>query len=120
MGTSFEGAEAQVVLEWEVARPLAQDEYFEVHIDWNDREANPFRVFTTREDNLRLPGDLLQQPNCHVFDWRVRVMRQTGKSEDGGPLGEAISSNSLYRYLIWRPAAGEAEGSVSACPNAQY
>ena len=120
MGTSFAGSDAPIVLQWQVNSPLAEDDYFDVRLDWNDREANPFATLTTREQRLMLPADLVNRPNCGVFNWRVRLMRQTEMSPQGLPSGEALSYFSLYRYLLWQAAPGPSQSSTSSCPNAQY
>jgi hypothetical protein len=120
LAARFEGLDAPIVLQWKPVKDLAEDEYYEVVVDYNYREDNPAVKFTTRQTQVTLPETLYRTPNCHVFNWQVTLKRQTGIYADGKPKGEPISYNSLYRYLQWFYPPGEEEPFTALCPNAQF
>ena len=120
LGTEFEGLGEPIVLEWELVKKLAEDEYYEVVMDYDYLESNFEYHFYTQDTQVTLPGLLYRSPNCRVFNWRVTLMRQTGSREDGSPIGEAMSHPSLYWYAIWEYPTGEAKPFLPYCPNAQY
>lgn len=120
LGTRFQGLAQPIVLQWSAVKSLASDEYYEVAVDYNDREGNPTVKFTTRETQLVLPEMLYSKPNCHVFNWQVTLMRQTGLNEKGQLVGDPISYNSLYWYVWWSYPPGEKEPFTTACPNDQF
>ncbi len=119
LGTLFQGTDRPIVLQWKPLKELASDEYYEISVDYNYREANPQATFTTRETQFTLPAELYHAPNCGVFNWQVTLKRQTGVDEAGQPQGEAISYNSLYWYVRWVYPPGTAPFEL-LCPNEQY
>ncbi len=118
LGALFQGLDQPIVLRWKPLKELAPDEYYEISVDSNYKEANPQFKFTTRDTQFTLPTTLYQEPNCGVFNWQVTLKRQTGTDEDGLPQGEAISYGSLYRYVRWIYPTGTAPFKV-LCPNQQ-
>jgi hypothetical protein len=119
LGALFQGLDRPVVLRWKPLKELAPDEYYEISIDYNYKEANPQFKFTTRETQFTLPTVLYQIPNCGVFNWQVTLKRQTGTDDDGQPQGEAISYGSLYWYVRWIYPPGTEPFTVQ-CPNQQF
>ena len=119
LGTLFQGLDQPIVLQWKPLKELAPDEYYEIAVDYNYKEANPQFKFTTRETQFTLPTTFYREPNCGVFNWQVALKRQTGTAEDGRPQGEAISYNSLYWYVRWIYPPGTAPFKV-LCPNQQF
>ncbi len=119
LGTLVQGADQPIVLQWKPLKELASDEYYEISVDYNYKEANPQVKFTTRETQFTLPTTLYQEPNCGVFNWQVTLKRQTGVAEAGQPMGETISYNSLYWYVRWIYPPGTAPFKL-LCPNQQY
>jgi hypothetical protein len=119
LGARFQGLGQPIVLQWKPVKELAQDEYYEVGVDYNYVETNPMVRYTTRETRLTLPEELYRTPNCQVFNWQVKLKRQTGVDDSGQLKGEPISYNSLYWYLMWMRAVG-VESPTKGCPNAQY
>lgn len=117
IGERFKGLAQPIVLEWQPVKELAEDEYYEVEVDFHIQERQPKFRYATRETSFTLPEDLYWMPNCSVFNWQVRLMRQTGMSEDGKPIGEQISHYSLYQYLWWFAAPGDARENLY-CPYA--
>jgi hypothetical protein len=120
LGESFVGADRPITLEWAPAQPLAEDQFYEVSIDYNYDESSPRILLTTREASIQVPPNLFTEPNCHVFNWQVTVLRPTGMSDDGQPRGEPVSFASFYRYFLWTPPPDQPAPFLPLCPNSQY
>jgi hypothetical protein len=120
LGTRFTGLNQPILLQWKPVKQLLKDEYYQVAVDYNDREGNPTVNLTTRQTQITLPERLYRMPNCNVFNWQVTLMRQTGVGEDGQPKGDPVSYSSLYWYVWWSYPPGEKEPFTTACPNAQF
>jgi hypothetical protein len=120
LGTRFQGLSQPIVLRWTPVKETAQDEYYELVVDYNDREGNPTVKYTTRETQFTLPETLYRVPNCGVFNWQVTLMRQTGVDKNGQPQGEPITYSSLYWYVMWTYPPGEKQPFTTACPNDQF
>lgn len=108
------------MLTWEPLKELADDEYYQVKVDYNYGEDNIKVRYATRETQLTLPEALYHQPNCAVFNWRVTLMQQTGIDKGGNPIGNALSHDSLYRYVRWFYPLDEEAPFNLLCPNAQF
>jgi len=102
LAARFKGTEQPIVLQWQPLKDLAEDEYYEVALDYYYREAHPIVTFLTRETSLTVPETLYHTPNCQVFNWTVTLKRQTGLADDGLPIGEALTHPSLYWYFWWQ------------------
>lgn len=113
------GDSEPIVLTWKPVQELAKDEYYRVAVDFDYAETTTSRYYTTRSTEFTLPQDLYGNPNCGVFNWQVTLMRQTGVREDGEPIGEAISYNSLHWYVEWLYARAEQAPFTPRCPNPQ-
>jgi hypothetical protein len=114
LGTEFRGDEVMELV-WVWRRPLADDEAYEVRVDYNYQEANPQVVFKTRQARLTLPASLFAEPNCGVFNWKVKVVRSDAAEGAQG----AVSHDSFYSFLRWSYPPGETAPYPSLCPNAQ-
>jgi hypothetical protein len=114
LGEEFAGAAAEIVLRWEPVRELAEDESYEVVIDYAYAEGTPFLRTSTRETWLQLPPQLYHEPNCGVFNWTVRLVR-AGQ----GPSGTPLSHPSLYAYLVWKRPPSDPSPFPPLCPNEQ-
>jgi len=119
VGAEFRGSDQAVALRWSSVKILAADEYYEIDVDYNYEEANPLLHLTSRTTEIQLPPDLYQSPNCHVFNWQVTLMKQTGTTSDGKPTGVPLSYRSFYWYFRWSYPEGEVEPFLPLCPNAQ-
>ncbi|HET6847095.1 MAG TPA: hypothetical protein VFH29_09690, partial [Anaerolineales bacterium] len=119
MGTRYIGSANEIMLKWEPVKTLAQDEYYRVKIDYDYAETNTSRYYTTRETSFRLPVELFSVPNCEVFNWQVTLMRQTGVGEDGQPIGEPISYDSLHWYVEWMYPSTDDAPFQTHCQNPQ-
>ncbi|MFL7871373.1 MAG: hypothetical protein AB8I58_21275 [Anaerolineales bacterium] len=120
LGARFTGLEQPIILKWEPLKELAEDEYYQVAVDYNYEETNFLVKYATRETQFTLPEALYRLPNCSVFNWRVTLMQQTGLGEDGKPKGAALSYDSLYRYVQWFYPLDDKAPFDPLCPNAQY
>jgi hypothetical protein len=115
----FQGLEQPIVLHWRPARDLAEDEYYEVAVDYWYRETNPIHKLTTRQAHVAVLTALYDVPNCSVFNWQVTLMQRTGRDDNGQPIGEPISYRSLYWYFWWQYPPGE-RSFPPACPYTHY
>lgn len=120
LGARFQGLSQPIVLQWSPIKELAQVEYYEVTVDYNYGETTPSVRFATRETQFVLPQELYGKPNCHVFNWQVTLMRQTGVNDNGQPVGDPVSYNSLYWYVWWSYPPGEQEPFSTLCFNEQF
>ena len=119
LAARFQGLKQPIVLEWKPIKVLAKNEYYEVSVDYNYDESNIGIKFATRYTQFTLPETLYHTPNCQVFNWQVTLKQQTGVDENGQPIGEALSYNSLYWYVQWLHPSGESSFLLK-CPNAQF
>ncbi len=120
LGTRFFGSEQSIELEWMPIKELSQDEYYQVSVDFNYKEGNSLYLYDTRETRFIIPDWMYATPNCGVFNWKIRLMRQTGADKAGQPTGEPLSFSSLYWYFEWLYPPGEPMPFIKACPNAQF
>ena len=120
LGARFTGLEQPIVLIWEPLKNLAEDEYYQVAVDYNYEETNFLVKYATRETQFTLPEALYRLPNCSVFNWRITLMQQTDVDKDGNPNGKALSYASLYRYVQWFYPLDDKAPFNPLCPNAQY
>ncbi len=111
------GDATPIVLSWKPLKALAPDEYYQVSVDYDYSESNNLVKYATRDTQLVLPQSLYQTPNCGIFNWQVRLMRQTGTDAEGQPEGSPLSYNSLYWYVQWLYPAGAAMPFKPRCPN---
>jgi len=116
LAARFQGAKQPITLQWKPVKELAEDEYYEVVVDYWYKETHPLLYFTTQQTQVTLPETLYRSPNCGVFNWRVALKRQTGVREDGQPKGEPISHQSLYWYFWWQYPPGEERDFPPLCP----
>jgi len=120
LGARFSGLKQAIILKWEPLKELAEDEYYQVAVDYNYKETNFLIKYATREIQFTLPEALYRLPNCSVFNWRITLMQQTGVDKDGNPKGRALSHDSLYRYVQWFYPLDDKAPFDPLCPNAQF
>lgn len=120
LGARFLGLSQPIVLHWSPVKELAQDEYYEVAVDYNYGETTPSVRYATRETQFVLPQALYGKPNCQVFNWQVTLKRQTGVDDKGQPVGDALSYNSLYWYVLWSYPPGDQQPFSTLCFNEQF
>lgn len=119
LGAVFSGPQAEIVLRWEAVRPLASDEYYEVKVDYAYSEGTPLLRFTTRENWLRIPPELYDEPNCRVFNGSVRLMRSAGDPTEVSAQDVPLSHPSLLTYLLWTRPESDPAPFPALCPNEQ-
>ncbi len=120
LGATFFGADQPIVLTWEPAKDLADDEYYLVQIDFDYVETTNHRSYITRDTQFTLPESLYSTPNCSAFNWQVTLMKQTGTDPEGQPAGVALTFPSLYWYVLWYYPPGEQAPFDPRCPNELY
>ncbi len=120
LGAIFTGLEQPIVLQWEPVKELAADEYYQVTVDYDYEETNFLVKYSTRGTRFTLPEELYHLPNCSVFNWRITLMQQTGVDEDGNPVGQALSYDSLHWYVRWFYPLDEKAPFNPLCPNALF
>lgn len=120
LGATFFNDEQPIVLTWEPVRQLADDEYYQVQIDFDYVETTNHRRYATRDTQFTLPAELYTTPNCSTFNWQVTLMKQTGTDPDGQPSGVAVTFPSLYWYVLWYYPPGMQAPFDPHCPNEQY
>ena len=119
LGTRYIGDVGPIIFKWEPLKQLAGDEYYRVKIDYDYAETNTSRYYATRETEFTLPPELHAIPNCGVFNWQVTLMRQTGVGEDGQPIGEPLSYDSLHWYVEWLYPSTDDAPFQTHCQNPQ-
>ncbi len=117
LGARIMGNAEPIVLSWKPLKALAPNEYYQVTLDYDYSESNTLVKYATRDTQLVLPETLYETPNCGVFNWQVRLMRQTGTDASGQPEGSPLSYDSLYWYVQWLYPAGAAMPFKPRCPN---
>lgn len=120
LGAIYTGLDQPIVLIWDPVKELADDEYYEVAVDYDYKETNFLVKYSTRETQFTLPEKLYRLPNCSVFNWRITLMQQTGVDENGNPIGQALSYDSLHWYVRWYYPLDEKAPFDPLCPNALY
>jgi hypothetical protein len=120
LGSRFEGLNQLIILRWEPVKELADDEYYEVAVDFNRREANIKSRLYTQETQITLPVELYYEPNCHVFNWQVTLKRKTGVADGGQLIGEPLTYPSLYWYVLWVYPPDKEQPFTPTCLNEQY
>ena len=120
MGAQYEGTDLPIVLTWAPVKELAEDEYYQVTVDYNYAEAKHYVYIPTREMQVTVPKELLAFPNCAVFNWKVTLMHKTGEDENGQWQGKPIGYDSLYWYVRWIYPPGQTAPFEPHCQNTQY
>jgi hypothetical protein len=120
LGTRFTGLVQPIVLKWKPLKDLAEDEYYQVTVDYDYEEANFLVRYATKETQFTLPEALYHLPNCTVFNWRITLMQQTGVDKEDKPVGKALSYESLDWYVRWFYPLDEKAPFDPLCPNALF
>jgi hypothetical protein len=105
-GKIFAGQEQFVLLSWEPAGKLAEDEWYAVRLSWSENGS-----FSQRGGNnlkgtsWRIPADFYYGKADHetgrAYQWYVYV-EQVTEMEDGQRVGEPVSPFSDTRVLYWQ------------------
>lgn len=111
-GAAFDSG-STIVLRWApVKSALGADELYFVTITYRNRGAVWTDTAWTQETQWRLNehGYLLGMSDDSVFNWSVKLLRQSGTDAKGVPQGDDLSLSSPLRSLVWRSAAGTSSG----------
>jgi hypothetical protein len=105
-GAIFSGQDQFVVLSWEPAGELAEDEWYAVRISWAENGTLSQRGGNNlKEASWQIPADFYWQKADHesgrAYEWYVYVER-VSEADDGEKVGEPVSSFSEPRVLYWR------------------
>ena len=102
-GGEFQGADAQITLQWESAGTLAEDEWYAVSVTFTAGGVAEYEGSWTKDNSWLLPAGLYTRAGQSErgFNWQVTVMRQTGTRADGGREGLAVSPGSVRRTFFW-------------------
>lgn len=120
-GAAFDSG-STIVLRWTPVKPaLDANELYLVTITYRNKGAVWTDVAWSQETQWRLNEHsyLLGMSDDGVFNWSVRLLRQSGTDNKGVPTGDDLSISSPVRSLVWRAAAasGGSEGSGSKPPD---
>jgi hypothetical protein len=103
---------SSLVLNWDYAGKLAEDEYFHLHLERRPQtETQPWwGDFVLLKDNEYVLGGDFLAPFHYSYEhgqavvyWWVKVMRKTGEDDEGKPVGVNLSMPSEERTLILEP-----------------
>lgn len=102
-GLEIRGGGTQIVLQWEAAGTLAEDEWYALSVRFLAGGVMQYSGTWTKETSWFVPPDLYTRAGQseRVFNWEVTVMKQTGTKPDGGREGVALSAPSETRTFSW-------------------
>lgn len=102
-GTVVESVEQAVVLQWVAVKDLAPEEWYMVELtDVSEVGVHPRRGFT-RQNAFRVPTSWRPEEEVyHDFQWKVSIVRVTGRRDDGGfiyTFGGRASDAGFFTWL---------------------
>lgn len=105
-GQVFVGSDQLVILSWEPAGQLAEDEWYAIRISWSqDGTFGQRGGNNLKEIWWRIPADFYwgkaDQDTGRAYEWYVYV-EQVTETEDGQRVGEPVSPLSETRTLYWQ------------------
>lgn len=105
-GKIFIGRDQFVVLSWSSVGALAGDEWYAVRLSWSEGGSFEQRGGNNlKETSWQIPADFYwlkaDQETGRAYEWYVYVERVT-ETEDGQPVGEAVSPPSETWTLFWQ------------------
>jgi LysM repeat protein len=103
-GTTFEGEDAAILLNWASVGILDEDEWYVLRMRRSGLVTQQLPLVWTKTTSWRLPVDYyiagLAEPQR--FFWQVTIMQFTGETEDETWEGTEISPSSGTRTLYWK------------------
>lgn len=101
-GTVVESVEQSVVLQWVAVKDLAPEEWYMVELtNLSEIGEHPRRGFT-RENSFRVPHSWRPHEEVHHdFQWRVSIVRVTGRRDDGGFIYTFGGRSSEEGFFTW-------------------
>jgi hypothetical protein len=102
-GLGIRGGGAQIMLRWEPAGSLGDDEWYAVSLRFTAGGVVQYSGTWTKETSWVVPKELYMKAGQseRAFQWDVTVMKQTGTKADGGREGVAVSAPSETRAFFW-------------------
>lgn len=105
-GQIFIGRGQFVILHWELAGPLAADEWYAVRLSWSENGVFEQRGGNNlKETSWQIPADFYwgkaDQETGRAYKWYVYIERVT-ETADGQRVGEPLSPPSETRTLYWQ------------------
>jgi len=99
---AFEGNEEPILLQWASVGILHQNEYYQVRLE-QVGAGTLTTIFRTRATGWHVPLDLFPRldDTRRVFQWQVRVVRETGAQPDGTPIYQDAGFPSVTRAFRW-------------------
>ncbi len=101
-GAEIDSPDGILRVQWVSVKDLLPDEWYMVEvIDVDQLDGLPYRAFT-RDTSLSLPGDWRADvPELHEMNWRVSIVKETGRRSDGGIIYEYGGRSSEDGYFYW-------------------
>jgi hypothetical protein len=103
---------SSLVLKWDYAGELAEDEFYHLHLErrpqtetqpwWGDYVFLKDTEYVLGKDFMA-PFHYSSEHGEAVVYWWVKVVRKTGEDEDGKPVGINLSMPSEERTLVLEP-----------------
>jgi hypothetical protein len=102
-GVEIRGGGAQIILRWEQAGTLGEDEWYALSLRFMAGGIPQYGGTWTKETSWVVPKELYMKAGQseRAFEWDVTVMKQTGTKADGGREGVAVSAPSETRAFFW-------------------
>jgi len=86
-----------LLLNWTSTGLLAEDEFYVVKLIWPNSTTTEY---WTKSSSWRISKD--QRPAGGLIIWTVTIMRQTGTSPDGTPIGKTLTLPGKVHTFEWR------------------
>jgi LysM repeat protein len=115
-GQTFEGNGEPILLQWASVAILRENEYYFVRLEQIE-SGKPPTTFRTHATGWHIPVELFPKPDDshRVFQWQVRVVRETGTRADGSPIysdAGPASATRIFRWLVAQPTTTPTPGST--------
>lgn len=116
-GSSYQGEDALIILEWAPVEGLAANEYYWVMVFYPQNGKEQAGGTWIKATSYRVPAWFLTQASGR-FEWQVVIAEATGPVERGGRLGARVSDPSERWWFMWGPGGGSAPPPPSPVPPA--
>jgi hypothetical protein len=102
-GLEIRGGGTQIMLRWEPAGSLAEDEWYALSLRFQASGITQYSGTWTKETSWIVPKELYTKAgeSERVFHWDVTVMKETGTKPEGGREGVTVSAPSETRSFFW-------------------
>ncbi len=114
-GSSYQGEDALIILEWAPVEGLAANEYYWVMVFYQQNGKEQAGGTWIKATSYRVPAWFLTQASGR-FEWQVVIAEATGPVERGGRLGARVSDPSERWWFMWGPGGGSAPPPPTPSP----